>query len=244
MSKIGVIAALPVEAACLTGRKTTLRNNVRIHDNLWLHVAGIGDDNATRATKHLLSEHCQILVSWGLAAGLSTECQCGDLVLAGAITDPDVARYLSDADLLGKLKTFASNQGMRTICGDIARTTQVLANSEEKRALQRSTSAIAADMESAAIARLAGEHEIPHLAVRVISDDLATTIPQSVFSNMNADGEPVLSGLLYSLFRRPADLLPLFRLMAGFTRAKRTLQQCRQFLENEVVGTNPATKSS
>ena len=61
----------------------------------------------------------------------------------------------------------------------------ILKTSAEKRALAKRTQAAATDMESAAQARLAKEHQLPFVAIRAIVDTASTDIPENVLKALD-----------------------------------------------------------
>src|ERR1051325_5514585 len=82
--QLGVVAALPVEARCLLGRKAKPGQRVAYGSSgnrSWLQPSGMGPQNARLAAESLLESGATALISWGVTAGLSAELHCGCLVL-------------------------------------------------------------------------------------------------------------------------------------------------------------------
>ena len=78
-------------------------------------------------------------------------------------------------------------------------------------------------MESLAVAEVAGSHELPFIAVRVIVDTAADTLPRAVTAAARGSGHLPLGGLLASLARSPGDLAALIRLVQRYRAARRSL---------------------
>ncbi|MDH3317334.1 MAG: phosphorylase, partial [Gammaproteobacteria bacterium] len=95
----------------------------------------------------------------------------------------------------------------------------------EKHALHTRTGAVAADMESIAVARNARRRGLPMIAVRAISDGPEDALPISVLGVVDAFGRARYGALLGTLVRRPGDVAALARLRAGFSSACTTLSQ-------------------
>ena len=77
-------------------------------------------------------------------------------------------------------------------------------------------------MESAAIARVAAEHGLPFIAVRVIVDTAADSLPRAVVA-ASTNGEVSFARLIAELIRAPSQLMPLLRLAQRYTAAKQSL---------------------
>lgn len=121
------------------------------------------------------------LVSIGYAGSLRPEIKVGDIVVArelvvAAENGPLVFR--SEPGLVARASRGIGLVGGCTVIVDRTLTTdRVIVSSEEKRRLGASYSAAGVDMESGFLAGLAARAGTPFLAVRCISDDAATELP-------------------------------------------------------------------
>jgi len=109
--------------------------------------------------------------------------------------------------------------------GMLAESTIVLTRSQEKAELLRRTGAIAVDMESASIARVAQEAGIPFIAVRAITDGPEMDIPRSALDSIDEFGRIRALKLVSSLARNPIEFLPLLRMGRSFRAAETTLAE-------------------
>ncbi|MCG8324475.1 MAG: hypothetical protein MI673_03085 [Thiotrichales bacterium] len=230
MNKIGVIAALPLEARCLASGRINTSETIHIDPHIRLTVSGVGPAKSQQAAKRLLDESVTHLVSWGVAAALDYRIRAGDVVLAEQVLDTHGRILRTDPVLLEALREHCKRTELQARTGPITETTDILDSSDQKNSLHQSTGAIAADMESAAIAAVAFEAGIPFLPIRVISDDVSIPIPAAVTRNMDADGNVKLPGLLLALLRQPSALPVLITLARGFKRARWTLGRCAGLL--------------
>ncbi len=187
-----------------------------------LAVSGLGEQRAERAAQALVDAGAGGLVSWGCAAGLSAELPAGALCLPEFIATADGQRWPTDAAWRHEV---VAALGQRAVFGGaLAHTSQVLASSAAKRALAAQASAVVADMESAAVARVAQRHGLPLLVVRSVVDPLGLALPAIVTDHVDESGRVPLSPLLRGLLRQPGDLLALLQLASGFRAALTSLR--------------------
>ena len=197
----------------------------RIGDQALLAVSGVGEQRAARAAEGLVEAGVSGLVSWGCAAGLATGLRAGALCLPEVVVSTDGQRWPTDsawrqvvADSLGEPAASA---------GALAHALQVVASHSAKRALAAQTGAVLADMESAAMARVALRHGLPLLVVRSVVDPLELTLPSIITDHIDDSGRVPLAPLLRGLVRRPGDLLTLLQLARGFRASLASLRAVR-----------------
>jgi hypothetical protein len=136
-----------------------------------------------------------IIMSSGLAGALDLTLRPGDVVIDG------------DPDLVARLKVILPYARIGTIIGSDT----IVATIADKAALASRTGAIAVDMETHVAAGVAARRDLPFAALRVISDDAASTLPPAALVGMKADGGIALGAVLWSLARRPSQLSALMR---------------------------------
>lgn len=229
----GIVVALPEELTSLTTKRIDKGHCVFIADKLLLAYSGAGAKNAAAAAELLISKGATQLISWGCAGALSPALEPGDLVLANTLIDVD------DVDLaINKDWRHHAQQLLAPITrlhtGKLAESANIISSSKEKQQLQTFTQAIAVDMESIAIAKIAAAKKLPFLAIRSIVDPVGMDLPQAVVHGVNAEGDIVLGRLLLAIFLRPAELPRLIRLGIYFNAAKSTLKRVSQRL-NELA---------
>jgi len=86
----------------------------------------------------------------------------------------------------------------------------------------RHAGAAAVDMESAAIAQVAGQAGLPFIALRVIVDTAADELPMAVLA-ASAGGRLRMGRLIGGLLRAPGEVGALIRLAARYRIASRVL---------------------
>lgn len=195
---------------------------VQLPGGVLVQVSGAGAKCAGLAAKTLLGKGANALLSWGSAGGLISKLSPGSLILPKTIIGADQAVYYTDAAWHKRLCSRLA--GYIDLHEEpLVESTAVLTCSTEKVTLFRQTGAIAVDMESAAVAAVAKEAEVPFMAVRAIADSVDMTIPQSALTLIDEFGRLNVSGLLKGLARQPFDLFTLVRLGRSFRAAKKTL---------------------
>jgi adenosylhomocysteine nucleosidase len=168
-----------------------------------------------------LGDGAGAVVSIGLAAGLAP------LLLPGALVIPDQIvfgsmRYETDPDWNERLRAVLPAAERSPLAGVEA----PLCSSSDKAAHHAATAAVAADMESHRVARVALGCGRPFVAVRVICDPAGRGLPPAARIGMRADGGVNVTGVLVSLLGRPRQLPALWRIaldariaMAALARA-------------------------
>lgn len=222
MTCLGVIAALPDEACCLTGRPIPTGDPAKLGGDVLVQVAGLGAERTRRGAERLLALGATALASWGSAGGLASDLSPGALVLPEMILAEDNKKYAVDADWHARLSKCLQDELCIQV-GTLIESTKVLATPAEKSALFVRSSAVATDMESAAVAEAARSAGVPCIVIRAIVDTADITIPVCVTAAIDQEGQVQRLRLLAGLLRRPTDLLPVMRLGNCFRQAQMTL---------------------
>src|SRR5439155_13321331 len=95
--------------------------------------------------------------------------------------------------------------------GTLLTVSRLIATPEEKRELGQKHKAVAVDMETATVARLCSQREVPFGCVRVISDDFRTVLSKNLVE-LVFEGRVSLPRLLASVVRSPGVIKELWRL--------------------------------
>ena len=218
----GLVLALPEECRSLTARRARLGDCFALGEARLVCVAGVGGENAARAAHRLVEAGVDGLVSWGCAAALSPKLKPGDLCLPVEVLDRDGARTSVSRDWHRRAKH--ALHGVGDLHTEILLTTdRPVASAAEKRALAAACGAIAVDMESAAVAAVARERQVPFLAVRAIADPADMALPQVVMRATYATGTVRPFVLLGQVLLHPGEVGALLRLASQFRAALRTL---------------------
>ncbi|RKP46566.1 phosphorylase [Pararobbsia silviterrae] len=204
-------------------------------------VRVICQQNATLADVLVpaIAEGCEGVVSFGTAGGLDARLRPGDWVVArDVIAGP--RRFEADARWSAALRAALSGatpeatrdarQGAAqgAMYGDIAGVPEPVVTASDKAALHRATHAIAADMESQVVARLATAREIPFVCCRVVIDPAERSLPDAALAGMRPDGSTDVGAVIRSLLRRPMQLGALLRVARDAAHAQKALARGRK----------------
>jgi adenosylhomocysteine nucleosidase len=195
MRRVAVLAATTrelasVRSACRRVRRCGRRERL---GGLWhevgeagqleLHLikTGIGCARARDVGETALgSLRPDAVISTGYAGALN-QSEIGELVLANEVVDwnggTSRTRIAADADLLRIARSAAEECLIPCFEGTLLTVAKLVCRATDKRALRDTSGAAAIDMESAVLAKIAGERGIPFLAIRAISDKVGEDLP-------------------------------------------------------------------
>ena len=238
----GIVVALPEELGTLgfaRAQKIAKGSYAFITDNIAVAYSGTGPKNAQLAAELLVANGATQLISWGCAAALSTTLKPGDLTLADTLIDTEGGsdeKFCVTAGWHSYTKDLLSSS-VTVHSGCLAESEKIVSLSEDKKQMRLKTDAIVLDMESIAIAKVAGKNNLPFLSIRAIADPVIMDLPKSVTYALNIEGEIVLSKLLFHLVCHPAELPGLIKLGLYFNAAKKTLKLVAKHL-NTILDFN------
>jgi adenosylhomocysteine nucleosidase len=211
----GVVAAVAPE---LRATLRVLRARRRLAGGRTVYEAGplvfasggVGAARAARCAGDLLERfRIDTLVSTGFAAALLRDLRTGDLLVGGTVGFPAAEGPLRRA--------CTADPGART--GEILAVQRVLLEGHEKESAARTSAALAVDMESAAVGRLARDRGLAFLCVKAVLDT-----PDAPLASRYDSAPRVLGEIL----RRPTVLSGIF---ADASRARRAGQRLADFYE-------------
>lgn len=115
-------------------------------------------------------------------------------------------------------------------------TDEVVGTQEKRDQYARRTKTQVIDMETAAVAKIVSAHEIPFLAVRVISDEYRQVLPtRALAAGFDAKkGRATPLRLLTYLATRPKEIMPLTKFVSGLSLARKDLTRFLEQLNNEL----------
>ena len=227
MKPIGIVSALAAEARTLGPADPHGAELRRLPDGALLAVSGMGAPAAAAAARRLVLAGATGLASFGLAGGLDPALICGAVLLPEEVLEWDG----NAGDFSGASPTSPSwrqrlagalPSSSITIGGRLLTSQRPIGHPDAKARAWRNTRAVAVDMESAAVARVAAQAGLPFIALRVIVDTAADELPAAVLA-ASAGGQPRMGRLIAGLLRAPAQVGPLIRLSARYRIASRTL---------------------
>jgi nucleoside phosphorylase len=103
---------------------------------------------------------------------------------------------------------------------------RMLSSPQEKADAYARRGALAIDMESHHVARAAGEHNLPFISVRAVSDQANEVLPAIMASFVDAEGQTKMSAVLAALLRGRVRLGELLRAGGASRRAHQALLRC------------------
>jgi adenosylhomocysteine nucleosidase len=223
---MGVVAALDAEARTLGPAARRADGLALLRDGTLLAVSGIGGSLAAAAAGSLADAGAQCLMSFGLAGGLDPALIAGAIVLPSEVVSRDGLRFATAADWREQLKSAIGRRSIAqrqpVISGTLLSSAAAIDSVADKAAAFRETGAVAVDMESLAIARVAAARGLPFIAVRVIVDTAADALPRAVVAA--SGGGPVNIGRLIAVLAiAPGEIVALLRLARRYRAATRAL---------------------
>jgi hopanoid-associated phosphorylase len=165
------------------------------------------------------------MISFGVAGGLASHLRAGDWVVASAIRESQTVRATDAAwsrKLLGKIAG--------AVHAPILGVDEAIARPAEKHELYKTTGAVAVDMESHVVARVAVAHNLAFAAARVVVDPAHRTVPPAALINMRPDGRANIWAVMRDLLARPSQLSPMARIAADAFTARTAMNRVRRRL--------------
>jgi adenosylhomocysteine nucleosidase len=231
--RLGIIAALPFEAACFTSHKIHPGSYQIVAPGLYVYYAGMGPVNAANAAQILVDLKVDALVSWGVAGSLDPGLVAGDIVLPLNVLDDEGQIFHVNQEWHTALKNTLNHPGVYSE-GKLVSTQGVQQDGRLKSELHQTTQAMAVDMESAAIAKVAFTTNKPFVVIRTIFDTVAMHIPPSSTNATDQYGQVSMLKLMTGLIRTPSELLQYPKLVSAFAKAKRSLRRVVELCGNEL----------
>jgi adenosylhomocysteine nucleosidase len=219
----GIVVAMSLEARSLRLRRPRDGDGSRRPRDR-LAVAGPGPQRAAAAAERLVSEGAKWLLNIGVAGGLVPALRPGDLLVPEAIADGDdrFALLWPRAGLRTRVIA-ALSPHLRLHRGVLWTSAHALASTAAKQALAARAGAVAVDMESAAVARVAAHAGIPFVAIKAICDPVERCLPEAGLGLVLATGRVSVRGLIGVLARSPSTWRGLAATARDFSAARRTL---------------------
>ncbi|WP_262967142.1 phosphorylase family protein [Methylobacter psychrophilus] len=225
----GIVVALPEELATLTSKKISKGHCLFIADKLLVAYSGTGPINAGLAAELLAAKGAGRLISWGCAAALSASLKPGDLILADKLIDAGNCEMAVNTDWHSEIKNRLA-KFMVIHSGALVESISIVSSSTDKKQLHSITGAVALDMESIAIAKVASQHALPFITIRAIVDPVIMNLPLAINYSLNNSGDIMLGKLLLFLLLHPAELPGLIKLGLHFNAAKKTLKLVASYM--------------
>jgi hopanoid-associated phosphorylase len=194
-------------------------------------IAGGGDPARLEAMLERFADRASGIISIGIAGALAPGLQVGQWVVADAVL-VDGEPMPIDPAWTSRLAARLPEAARGLLLGANA----MVADATQKASLHSTTGALAVDMESHIVARVARRHRLPFAAARVVSDAAHRSLPPAVRVGMKSDGGMDLSAVLRSLLAEPSQLPALIRTGFEAERGFRALLRGRRRLGRRFGG--------
>ncbi|HEU5393355.1 MAG TPA: hypothetical protein VFV36_01000 [Candidatus Methylomirabilis sp.] len=158
------------------------------------------------------------LLSVGLCGGLVARAAPGTVVVATAVEEADGGRRPCHAGWAALAGRAAAEAGIPVLGGPLLWSPRLLGSAEEKRAAA-ATGAVATDMESGPLSRLAAARGLPFAALRVVLDGPGEPLPRALPALIGPGGDVGAGRLLALFLRRPILAVSLLALAGRGRRA-------------------------
>jgi len=227
---LGIVAALPAEAKCLAGwpdKYDVLDASSQIPsrhtDKPLLFISGIGSEAARDGAVCLVGQGATALLSWGCAGALSSKLEPGDLLLPEIILAEE-GQLFHTHEIWRKRLTEQLTDTLKWHKDMLVESSRMVSGHEDKQSLASTSGAIAVDMESAAIGRVASQAGIPFMVIRAVADTVDEKLPSCISEAMSDRGQIQMRRLFPSLILQPVLWPKLIRLGRHFHAATRILK--------------------
>jgi len=195
-------------------------------------VIGGGDiEQLTGRVEDELRSGVAGVVSFGLCGALDPSLDVGDLVIGQSVTDADIS-FEADAAWAARIVALAPDAKL----GRFARAERPVASVAEKTQLRERTGAIAVDLESFAVAKLARRFGAPFAVIRAVSDAADRALPPAAQVGLGIDGRPAIGPVFASLRSNPWQIGALIRTALEAEDGFHALERVRQTLGPRLAG--------
>ncbi|MFL6213912.1 MAG: hypothetical protein ACJ74J_08450 [Blastocatellia bacterium] len=212
-----IVAALKRELAVIARARRT---------DIALLETGEGPRNAERALRAWLDEHqARAVINIGLAGALSDSLQVGDVVIAHEVRGNDRCFNAGASSLFERALTLEHQQAGVALTVD-----EIVCTATDKQrlaALVDGNEIAWVDMESAAIASVCDELQMPYLIVRAISDRLDEDLPVDFNRCRDGNGRVSARRVMQAALVRP-------RAFKGLIELKRRADFCADNLASFI----------
>jgi len=169
-------------------------------------VSGMGPENARCVSELAMSIPHGVCIASGFAGSLKVSHKVGDILVAQAVRQRGTSKVIECSE-----KLYASGLRQGAAPANIFLTTDKVVNTAEEKK-QLSPSADAVDMESFTILSIAKEHNLPGVAIRVITDQIDEAIPPGIDTIVDARGHARPGQIVRYVAAHPLKLSALIRL--------------------------------
>jgi len=219
----GILVALPEELNTLTKLKVKQGECIAVTDNIIIILSGAGPTKAHQAAQELVLQGAQQLISWGCAGALDPRLKAGDLIIPQTILTADNNQIMTHTEWSKQIIKRLPEK-IKYYTGTLLESDSIIDSATSKNKSFQKTQAIAVDMESAALARVAQQKQLPCLALRSIVDPANLDLPHAINHAMTGSGLISIPKLMLYLCTHLNEVPRLIKLGLNFNTASRTLK--------------------
>ena len=223
---VGIVTALTGEARALTQKSPRPGKVVALGGGCIAWLGGMGQEAAREAALGLLDAGATALAVFGVAGALAPGMHCGTLFCPSLVIDerghavpttPSWRIALNQRLLAANLPLVAE--------GSLLSLSSPLLLASDKTSMRARHHAMAIDMESAAVAAVASERQLPFTVLRAIFDEYDDNLPGELQAGVDAWGRLLPLHMLAALLRHPRRLGELPGWAARMGKATRALRE-------------------
>lgn len=176
-----------VVLAALKAEIVPLRRRLEGAPGVRLVKTGVGPQRAERAARQNLAG-AKLVLTAGCCGGLAPGANAGMMLVPDrlllAVDGGEPLRCPdTDQQWAAHARKHAERMGLHCSGRPLITVARSLNSPESKRRCHEQTGAVGVDMETAAVARVAGELGVPHLAIRVVLDSADDQLPERPVSD-------------------------------------------------------------
>jgi hopanoid-associated phosphorylase len=189
-------------------------------------VAGGGDEaRLAGLIEHAIDEGVRGIISFGIAGALQPGLMPGTLVVGASVVSEGQS-YPANDRWANRLCASLPD----AVRGAVAGTSKAIADVKVKAATYDATGAVAVDMESHVVVRIARKRSLPFAVLRVIADTAGQRLPPAAVGGLKPDGSPDIAAVLRSLASEPSQLPDLIRTALATRQAMNGLLRCHRLV--------------
>ncbi len=201
MTRLGVVTGLHLETRLI--EKSLARVGRALPA---LACAGANSERARQIAADLIAGGADILVSFGLCAGLDPGLRPGDLILAEQVIQDRERRYWTHQGARSALRERLESVGLSPQGGVLLGSPRPIAGAREKGLVHGTSGARAVDMESLGVALAAESAGVPFFVVRAVADPAERSLPRAALTECGADGRLRVAATIAALCLRPWEI--------------------------------------
>ena len=225
VSSVGIVVALASEARALTTNTVHTERITPLANGAALWLSGMGPTAARIAAQGLADKGITALATFGVAGALEAGLRSGTLFCPERVVDVDDNDYtLNSAWRIRLLQRLAEARLVVRDTESLLSVPMPLLTTAAKIAAHDCYAAAAVDMESAAVAAVARERNLPFMALRAIVDEIGDTIPAALHESVDTWGRPRPLKLIATLSGHPSLLTYVPSLHSRMQQATRALR--------------------